>query len=173
MMAPDVMGARRVTARHAQEQAISVSRFSVAILPPGVTLLRSTKGARRCRCASPFLAANEKGPSAMSLLSAERFPDLSAVPLEILVAELEVRTSCEPDRGLSDQVCPRCSTAAEEVFGSYSRVERRFTCVTCGLRLTESRYETALDDYYAECFRVRQDQEQLDTTARELRRALR
>ena len=95
--------------------------------------------------------------------SALTLEDFSLVDL---VAEVETRTACAPDLGLSAQVCPRCSTAQTELCGEYSRVQRRFSCPACQLTLTESRYEVELDRFGRQRWRARRDATELVELAR-------
>lgn len=91
---------------------------------------------------------------------------LADVPIAALVAEVEARISCDLDLGISQQVCPRCSTASLEVFGEYSRVERRFSCPACRSTLAESRYEIEIDRFERQRWRARRDAAELAKLAR-------
>lgn len=97
----------------------------------------------------------------------EPLVDLAEIPLERLVAEVEARTVCPLDLGLSAQVCPKCSTAKSEHSGEYSRAKRSFSCLACGLRLSESRYEHELDRFERQRWRARREVCELGQLARE------
>ena len=81
---------------------------------------------------------------------------LDQMPLHDLAAALARRTASSPDLGLSDQVCPRCSTASTEVFGIFPRVERLFRCESCGIVLHGLGYERALEAFQAAPWRAEQ-----------------
>ena len=81
---------------------------------------------------------------------------LDQMPLHDLAAALDRRTASCPDLGLSDQVCPRCSTATLEAFGVFSRVEQLFRCESCGVILRGLGYERALDDFQTARWRAQQ-----------------
>lgn len=91
----------------------------------------------------------------------DRLTDLSEVPLEALVAEVETRTAWAPDLGLSPQACPRCSTASADVLGEWSRREMRFDCTACGLTLHTNGYERALENLFASRWRARCERREL------------
>ena len=80
---------------------------------------------------------------------------ISEVPLSELVAELERRTQSAPDLGLSEQVCPRCSSVTDEVLGSWSRKEQRFRCGGCGANLYGDRYERETEKYRRNLWKAR------------------
>lgn len=114
------------------------------------------------------VAHRASGAGGLCVAPAEGGPTaLSQFPLEDLVAEVEARAACSPDLGLSQQICPRCSTTQSEVFGEYSRVERRFVCQACRLRLTESRYEIELDRFQSQRWRARRERRRLAELRRE------
>ena len=103
------------------------------------------------------------------MTEAESQMDLSSLPIDELAAELEARTACAPDLGITDAVCPACSSPSREVFGEYSCVERRFRCSSCGLNLWESQYEFALAGFYVTVSRTERETRELAAMRRAAR----
>ena len=99
----------------------------------------------------------------------ETIGELELVAIGELVAEVKRRTAYAPDIGLSDQLCPRCSTASADVLGQWSRKERRFDCAKCGVSLYGDGYEAALFHFYMLKFRARQAGMELAELARAVR----
>ena len=100
---------------------------------------------------------------------------LAEVPDEKLLSELDWRATLVQDQppGTSRQICPRCSGIKHEVFGNWDRKTLQFKCEACGFSAAGDGYEGRLEDYYADCWWAKQDQQSLDAAVRELRRVTR
>ena len=88
-----------------------------------------------------------------------------------LIAEFDRRFSrlCDTRPRTCPQLCPRCSSTNEEVFGTWDRDTWRFEC-ECGLVRTGDRYERALEDFYASSWRAKREQAVIQSLLREARK---
>lgn len=118
---------------------------------------------RKCGADEAALIAYEDGRAwhhdALAILRAVSYQDLAA--------EFDRRTS--DDLGLSAQICPRCSSAATEVFGQFSRNQGRFVCNGCSLILPQGRYEHELERFEQQRWRARQSALEMKEFARAVR----
>ena len=96
----------------------------------------------------------------------------ASLPAADLLAELDKRAAATRDQppGTSRQVCPRCSTVEEEVFGFWHRSTSRFHGGTCGIRLRGDGYERALKDFQTRRWRQRRDARAIRELLKETRR---